>query len=315
MIFLHDALLDFMQHIQDLLAGSMSVVYDKVRMLGGDLCITDREANETAVLDHRSDMVSRRTEVHGAGTSLFERLLGATGDLVFCHFSLDLFRIAGRKMQLYADDDIPIVHEYAVAVAIVQVIPAVGLFFFAVSGDGIDLFYDSLHLTAIAIGVHENRTADRTGDTDSPLEALQAVLFRKASDSTRAGAAAGSDPFAFAGHFLLHTVHANGDATDPLIADERIRAAADHRDSDAFFIRLPEDLNKLFFCLRSDKNVSRAADAIGRMAAHRFIDLEVSLCEDPVEKYFPVCHFLSNSNTSIPCAIASETIFCKSAAT
>lgn len=128
MIFLHDALLDFMQHIQDLLAGSMSVVYDKVRMLGGDLCITDREADETAVLDHRSDMVSRRTEVHGAGTSLFERLLGATGDLVFCHFSLDLFRIAGRKMQLYADDDIPIVHEYAVAVAIVQVIPAVGLF-------------------------------------------------------------------------------------------------------------------------------------------------------------------------------------------
>ena len=218
-------------------------------------------------------------------------------------------------MQLYADDDIPIVHEYAVAVAIVQVIPAVGLFFFAVSGDGIDLFYDFLHLTAIAIGVHENRTADRTGDTDSPLEALQAVLFRKASDCARACAAAGSDPFAFAGHFLLHTVHANGDATDPLIADERIRAAADHRDSDAFFIRLPEDLNKLFFCLRSDKNVSRAANAIGRMAAHRFIDLEVSLCEDPVEKYFPVCHFLSNSNTSIPCAIASETIFCKSAAT
>lgn len=62
--------------------------------------------------------------------------------------------------------------------------------------------------------------------------------FSKTGYSTRAGAASGSDPCAFAGHVLLHAIHADRDAADAQIADKAVRAAADDGDRDSFFMRL-----------------------------------------------------------------------------
>ena len=290
-VLVHDALLHFVEHVKDFLAGGLAVVHDEVRMLGGDLGIADSKSHEATVFDHGAYIVSRWAQVHGAGASLFERLLGAARNLVFRHFSLDFFRISFGEVDLHADDDVAIVHEDAIAVAVVEIIPAVGFLFLAVFGNRVDFFYHFFHLAAVAIGIHENSAANGAGDAYSPFEAFEAILFCKASDRAGAGAAGGSDPGVFAGHFRFHAGGAEGDAANAFVADQGIRAAADNGDRDPCFVSLAKDGSELLFGLRAYEYIRRSADAIGGVAAHGFIDFNVSLCEDSVEKCFPICHF------------------------
>ena len=132
-VLILDALLHFMENVQNLLAGGFAVIDDEVRMLGGNLSVSDGEADESQILDHGTYMVSRRTQVHGAGTSLLQRLLGAAGNLVLGHVSLDFIRVSRSKVDLDACDDIAVMHENAVAVTVMEVIPAIGLLQQAVS--------------------------------------------------------------------------------------------------------------------------------------------------------------------------------------
>lgn len=240
-VFVHNAVLYFMEDLEDFKAGGFAVIDDEVRMLGGYLGIADGEADESAFFDHGAHMVSRRTEVHGAGASFFQRLLGASGNLVLLHFSLDFIFIAFGEVKFGAYDDISIVHENGIGIAIVKVIPAIGTFFRTISGNGIYFFHYFFHLAAVTICIHEYCAADGAGNADGPFKAFQAVFLGKAGNRTGSDAAESGNPGIMAGHFLFETGGADGNAPDAQVADKAVRTAADQGGADAFFMRFGQD--------------------------------------------------------------------------